>query len=1377
MAKLCPHKYYEGPANAGEERLFRFLEVNLPNDYYIVPNGEYPSINAKGGVEYWEYDCIVVAPHAIYHLENKDWKGRIEGDDNSWFVNDHEFKNPIKTARFKSKILVAYLKKKNPLFGKAWVATAITLSSIGQTKSGLDPESGSFHDTFTLGDELIDYLTDPYRLGKAANAISDIQYEALDYLVGTSEGQSKKKTHILDLEIDRILDTTDDYIEYLCHPKLFKDKYYRVRDYVLDKAGLSPIEQEQHSARVQNGQISQELLPSSPNIIKTICQESDDGNHYYEKSEYMEDHTLLAEMRRKTFTEFDKVKILLDVAQALSLAHEKGVIHRDLNPSNIFLIDGGKTAAVANFNLSYNQMHVDLNMTVGTDAFTPTPYLPMEVMDGDVAPATDAYSFGVIAYELMTGEKFPFKDCVDFVNHGGILTEDYVPSHINPNIPEWVDELCQRTIVDNMAIRWGDIDEIRQFIIQSTFASAQPNPVQPSTQLKDLKSGDRIDNNLTLYEFVGEGGFSRVFKATHSLQPGKIYAVKIFSEDLAPKAAIDEFNVLQSLHHSNIVQFEFNGTTDGGLFYTLMDYVDGENIRKYAYGDLRLPLPKIYLLAQQMLSALAYLQDREKPIYHRDVKPENIMVDKSGKFILIDFNIAADVENVGKDKLGTYPYLAPDLTNGNKVTWDASADTFSLGVTLYEMLTHVYPWSGSKRVPVLDKEPTDIRTQNKQISDAFADFVMKAIGTRRENRFRNAKEMQDALFAIGPDNIYAEESLVLTHPDVDFSIVDYINSLYSQSERGNAGTRAGLKDNYLDQETYVETKLDTKLLDAITAGKFRLLIITGNAGDGKTAFIRRIEQAAENVEYFGDTRNGTKFKLGGIQYQSNYDGSQDESNLKNEEVLTKFFEPFENRHEFKSIQEGRIIAINEGRLMDFLLNNTDRHGYLAQVIDEYFYKGGTTELPEGVMVINLNLRSVTARENNQESLLRKQIHLLTAKKLWTRCAGCPIAERCFIKYNVDTLSDTAAGAEVVNRLEWLVRTIIYKREIHITMRDLRSLISWLLTRDFNCTDIPHLLQRFDELRAAWEADKENSEKKMRYYSYRQFMWDLYYFNITSPAYDADLRSEDRVVKLLRQTDIAQVAIPDKDLDLYYGEKHDVDYIEFAERKRTLLPDFNEASEIMPSYEQTPDELILLKRRHQTMIRHQYFEGKAAIYKDRPEYFKRLPYKSLYQFNKELNNEDPSAVVASLAYTISCSEGCWDRNLSKDYLILSSSRVKDPNSRSYRRFPISDFELAVDTNEKLVEYIEHENDCLIFRHKVKKEVRLNVSLDLREMLYYIEQGFNPSINDLKGRFIELQVFKNLLEAETYSEIIVTNDDNRYYRISLDKGSMTLMVAPL
>lgn len=1369
MAKLCPHVFYDGPVNSGEERLFKFLEVNLPNNYYLVPNGEYPGMNSKGGVEYWEYDCIVIAPHAIYNIENKDWKGKIEGDDNVWYINDHEQKNPLKTARYKTKMLVDYLKKHKPIFGKAWISTILTLSSSGQTKAGLDPESGCYHDTFVLGDELIDFITDPDKVGKAFNAISDIQYDILDFLVGTCEDKAKKKTHILDLEIDKILDTTDDYIEYLCHPKLFKDKYYRVRDYVLDKAGLTPEEQEAHSKRVQNGQISQELLPSSPNIIKTICQESEDGNHYYEKSEYMEDHTLQAEMRRSTFTEFDKIRILVDVAQALSLAHDKGVFHRNLTPENIYLIDGGKTAAIANFNLSYNLLHIDLNTTVGTAAFIPTAYLPFEVTEGDVAAATDVYSYGVIAYELMTGEKIPFRDCFDFASKGGALTEEMLPSRANENIPAWVDELCKRTIVEDMSARWGNIDEIRQFILQQTFASAQPVPTVAGTELKALKAGDKIDNNLTLYEFIGEGGFSRVFKATHSLQPGKEFAVKIFSEDLSSRAVIDEYNALKELHHPNIVRFEYNGTTDGGLFYTLMEYVDGENIRKYAREDLRLPLPKIYRLAKEVLSAMVYMQGLPKPVYHRDIKPENIMLDKSDRFVLIDFNIAADVDSTGKDKMGTYPYLAPDLIHGPNVSWDSSADTFALGITLYEMLTHIYPWSGGKRIPVLDKEPTDILSQNSLISKQFADFVIKAIGTRKEDRFLSAQEMFDALLAIGEDNIARQEDIPET-PDVDYSIVDYINSLYSQSDKGNAGTRAGLKDNVLDRETYVKTKLDTKLLDAIAAGKFKLLIITGNAGDGKTAFIRRIEQAAENVEYFGDTRNGARFKLGGTVYQSNYDGSQDESNLKNEAVLTKFFEPFECKHSFNDVAEGRIIAINEGRLMDFLLNNKEKHGYLAQVIDEYFYKEGSSNLPEGVMVINLNLRSVTAKDEDGDSLLRKQIRLLTAKKLWTKCAGCPIADRCFIKYNVDSLSDSAAGAEVVNRLEWLVRTLIYKREVHITMRDLRSMISWVITRDFNCSDIPYLIQRYDELRKAWTEEPENAEKKFLYNAYRQFMWDMYYFNVTAPAYDDDLRSEDRIIKLLRQTDIAQVAIPDRDLDLYYATKLPLTYIEFAERKKSLLNEFNEANEILPSYEQSEEELRLLKRRHQSMIRHQYFEGKE-------DFFKRLPYHSLRQFHDELNTKMGTGVISDLAYTISCSEGCWDKTLSKNYLVLSSTRVKDPSSKSYRRFPISDFELVVDTNERLVEYLEHENDSLIFRHKTKKHICLNVSLDLREMLYYIQQGFNPSINDLKGKFIELQVFKNLLEAETYTEILVTNDDKNYYRITLNKGTMKLNISPL
>lgn len=66
--------------NGGEQRLIDYLTVKLPDDYYIIPNGEYAA-KINGAIQFFEYDCIVVAPHAVYHLENKDWGGHLQGDD------------------------------------------------------------------------------------------------------------------------------------------------------------------------------------------------------------------------------------------------------------------------------------------------------------------------------------------------------------------------------------------------------------------------------------------------------------------------------------------------------------------------------------------------------------------------------------------------------------------------------------------------------------------------------------------------------------------------------------------------------------------------------------------------------------------------------------------------------------------------------------------------------------------------------------------------------------------------------------------------------------------------------------------------------------------------------------------------------------------------------------------------------------------------------------------------------------------------------------------------------------------------------------------------------------------------------------------------
>ena len=1382
MAKICTPKFASGPVNAGEDRLLKFLEVKLPDNYYLVPNGEYPSMNAQGAVQYWEYDCIVIAPHAIYTIENKDYRGRLEANDDSWFCNDIEKPNPIKSATYKSKLLAGYLKKKDHRYGLAWVDAIVTLSSLGQNKSGFEPGSFCDNKTFLLDNELVDYLMDNERLHKTANAISHLQLSILEYLVGSSQPKNKKKTEVCGYIIEEILEANEDYVEYLCHSKFLQDKKHKVRDYALDKAGLTPMQLERHNKLVHNAEMSEESLPASSLIIKSHCQTSEDGNHYYVITDYMEEHSLRSEMQRNTITDKDKACILIDLASALALAHEHNVIHRNVCPENIY-IQSDRHAALANFGLSYNTLHEHdkLNVSVSMDAFDRDPYTSEDVIIGDYSPSSDVYSFGVIAYELMVGE-LPFSNYLQLKTRGGVLTEDMLPSHRNANVEQWVDVLCSRTIVEDAADRWSNIEEICEFIkeeaIVKKYGQQESHPDAKSWD--ELKSGDMINADISLYKEIGEGGFSKVFQAIHNLQPGALFAAKIFKDGFGSQSVIDEFNALQGLNHDNIVRFKYNGLTYGGLYFTLMDYIDGNDIREYCWGDKYFPLPYIYKFAHEMIDALVYLHS--KGFRHRDIKPENIIYDKSGKFVLIDFNIATD-DTADKHKIGTWPYLAPDLMKGNKMQWEDSADTFALGVTLYELVSHVYPWPGGKRLPVLDKAPNVLGNINSLISPEFSNFVMKAIETRHEKRFATAKEMLDALEAIGEAGI-AKKSDVAYYSSTgeEIHIVDYINSLYSQSVRGNAGTRAGWTgNNFLDKETYTKTKLDTDLLQAIKDGKYRLLIITGNAGDGKTAFIRQVEGSSTILEQY-ESHNGARINLNGIIYQTNYDGSQDEANLKNNDVLKDFFKPFEGLSDnFNKAAEGRIIAINEGRLMDFL-ESSPEHRNLYAAIDEYFYKEGATNLPEGVMVINLNLRSVTALDEKGESLLRKQIHALTAPRLWTKCAACPMANRCFINFNVKSLNDSAVGNEIIKRLEWIVRTIVYKREIHITMRDLRSMIAWMLTRDYSCADIPNIIQAEDEIKSKME-DAKNANNQEEYdklfFEYNRIRlenWMRYYFNITAPESRLfpELRSEDRIVKLLRETDIANVAIPDKDRDLYYRTKNEVDYIAFADRQTApLLDEFNSFLSVRPSYEMTADAIEFLKIRHQNFIRHQYFEGKI-------EFLKRMPYQSIEEFYKILNCKDTnwSKVKSQLAYAISCSEGCWNPRISAHHLLLSSTRVSDPSGKSYRRFPLEDFEFDNDEkNKRLTEFLEHENDNFTFRSKANHSVQLTVSLDLYEMLYYIQNGFSPSVSDLRGRFIELQVFKNLLASETYTEVIVTNNEKSYYKISLTKKTMQLIAEPL
>ena len=1494
MAKLMTPPYFDSVVNEGEKRLLTFLEGNLPDSYYLVPNVEIASTNPRNNrTQYWEYDLVVVAPHAIYNIENKDWKGRIEGDDNYWYVNDKQRNNPLKTGRQKTAILASKLKKNESSWGKAWVQNMVTLSFQNTYAPSLWQEAGRL--TFQLNEQLIKYLTDPELVGKYDNAIADIQSDIVEFIIGN---QSKKapneKREVEGFEILEVLDQEDNFAEYLVKPKGVTSAIQkRVKEYALQVSGLSSDDLKIRENQINNQYKALNKIKAKPFILNVEFRVDEENHMFYEISDYLDNNSLKAEMRSKTFTFQEKISIIRNIMAALKEAHKENVFHRDVNPDNIFMTGG--YAYLGNFGKSYFADDSRQGYTVmpTISESNATAYHPLELTVGDASRASDLYSLGVLIYWLFTSKE-PVKTPYELNSLSGKLPSDRLPKKINPALPKWLDELCNRTILVDESQRLDSIEELEEFFNSALKESeSSPTPTKTTTVKKqqpietyDLKEGDSFERVYLIQKVLGKGGYSKVFKVLQQLQ-GEAFTLKLFHESVNAQSVIDEYKALKELDHPNIVKFVGNGKSIDGQFYTVMEYLQGENLSMYTRTDARLPVYRVYQVAKEILEALVAMQKLDKPILHRDIKPQNIVWDNEQRFVLIDFNVASFADD-NKDFVGTNPYLAPDLIiDGTKIDWDTSADTFALGITLYELLCKQYPWSPGK-MPIMSKAPVNPKEVEAQLSDSFASFILKAISTRKEERFASAQEMLDELSQIGEDdilesydsststlsialNILQEEKsvnhIIATDiPDdikrvfkhigetkryiiqllnnqvregsasvisikkpfkIEFIInnqkiysdsnnqfkysdnpesrsafkdflfedfksayykykksqsgndyvdssdfVNYINTLYSQSKHGNSGTRASFDTNQFDELTYTPTKLDNQLIPAVLDGKFKLLIITGNAGDGKTAFIRKIEEDNKITELSRfDNKNGASFKINGVSFESNYDGSQDEDEKVNNEVLDTFFQPFEKLTNYNNSKEGRIIAINEGRLVEFL-KTTAKHKELHDILENYFYNEGHYELPEGIMIINLNLRSVVAKEEGKPSLFRSQIKTLTQKKLWGKCENCSLANNCFIKYNVDSFNDSATGEEVITRMEWLLRTASLKRELHITMRDLRSFIAFTLTRDFNCKEVEQLYQQFQT-----EPEK---------------YWQHYYFNITNPA-NEDSGNQDRLIKLLRETDIGEVSIPDLDRDLFFGQHKEKSYLEFAEREFNLLGAFNAIERIKPTYEQDGSEVERIKSIQKNFIRHQYFEGRAKLLdfpngssgntegKDKlkipSSYLLRLPYHSVFKFVNVLDEgEDGNQTKASISRAISLNEGCDNAGIDKNYLVLSSSEIKDPFSKSFRLFGLDDFELFVNRTDHLVKYLEYEPDGLTFRHIKEKHIKLTISLDLYEMLYFIQQGFNPSLNDLRGKFIELVIFKNLLENLSYNKVVVTKDNLEFFQISKDSQSR-LSIQPM
>jgi serine/threonine protein kinase len=729
-------------AHDAERQALRFLVEGLTSSYTVYGNPWL--VERSGGV--FELDAVVVAPHAIFVVEIKSYRGRIEGTDNDWWLPE-KIRSPIKLNRVTAQVLKTHLRNANYQAGQVWTEGLVFLSATTDVGVRGPASNDRVHTRKTILAALQDAtLIERLSQGRAKTPAALAERELLDLFTG-AQSKHRPVRRVREYEVVETLDHHDTYTELLGRNALSAAervlRIYSIPQLASDAQRERVIERARWEATVLG------RLGRSEGVLSADPPFSDEAGIVL-PLEYFKGMTLTTwierygpDARGKERADLRvRTDLWMRIARTLDETHRQGVVHRLLRPEVVLVEDKQEPAQirVTGFDLA-KQLSSDVTVSLTTVADERLAYAAPEVVTAfsSAEPASDQFSLGAILALMLTGRAL-FENTRQLIAARRVLRR---VRDLSQRIPLSLDEAVARMVELRPTDRFTSLSDAIEAVRIGRDPAPKTQVVIPHVErapldAENLQPGVRIGTDYEIVSRLGQGGMAVVYAARH-LVSGRTRALKIArSEDAAEEALRGEYQVLTALDHPNIVRvIDLTKMVEGRLTL-VMERVSGTTLRQWM-AQHPTPEPTAQRrLAEDLIAGLDYLE--QQSVTHKDLKPDNLLV-SDGRLIIIDFSLAGMPEDAPYG--GTALYRDPA-----SVRWTHATDRFAGSLCLFELYAGRHAFDG--RVP----EPG--QTPNVSAEDitptGLYEFFRKALDPTPEKRFPSARAMRDVLLrALGED--------------------------------------------------------------------------------------------------------------------------------------------------------------------------------------------------------------------------------------------------------------------------------------------------------------------------------------------------------------------------------------------------------------------------------------------------------------------------------------------------------------------------------------------------------------------------------------------------------------------------------------------------